>query len=90
MEDIVGKLFRFSNDEGPLGMIKFEENGTIGNYTHDNEKFWEFDGQCLTVINFDKTIRCKYAQAWKDYNGKWQMQALWNKEKGHRHYLVEA
>ena len=88
--EISGKMFRFANDEGPIGIIKFEENGTIGNHLHENEKFWEFDGHCLTVMNHDKSKRCKYVQSWRDYYGKWQMQALWNKENGHRHYLAEV
>ena len=89
MDDLVGKMFRFSGDNGPAGIIRFQANGTIGNYYHPNETYWEFDGNCLTVLSADKNTRCKYVQAWRDYYGKWQMQGVFNWEKGHRHYLAE-
>ena len=89
MEDLVGKMFKFSGDYGPYGIIRLQADGTIGNYSHPNESYWEFDGNCLIVLRKDKKGKVKYAQAWRDYYGKWQMQGLVDWDKTHRHYLAE-
>jgi hypothetical protein len=46
--DITMSPWKFSNDNGYLGIIEFKPNGLITNYLHPNEYSWKLnDNQML-------------------------------------------
>ena len=59
IEEIIASTWRFYNDDGLLGNIKFNKGGVISEYSHNNERYWSFDGMFLTVMNGSKQTTVK-------------------------------
>lgn len=81
----------FKNDNGYLGIMKFEQDGTISGYVSDyNEKYWRIENGALTILNKDKNPSCRFVQIFKDFAGKWHAQGLYiGSSNGWRHYIQE-
>ena len=70
--------------------MKFKSPNTIALYTHDNEKYWSFDGKFLTVHSSTNVPTTKYVKVFVDIFGKFHLEGRFLlADNGWRHYLVE-
>ena len=87
--DLTDSSWEFFNDEGRLGVIKFDTNGNIYNYDHHHERTWQLTtDNTLIVKDGDNQISARYNMKWRDYFGKWKMIGA-TREVGWKHYLNE-
>ena len=53
-ESLSGSTWKFSGNGKTYGMMRLNADGTIGIYSNDNEKFWEYKDQSLYIYNKEK------------------------------------
>ena len=95
LDDVVESTWKFYNDAGLLGTMKFERDGTISGYINPNEAYWSFNGNILHIYSSDDVLSCKFVNTINDYFGKWHLNGRFLLEitdptlAGWEHYLVQ-
>ena len=65
--------WQFLNDDRHLGFMTFNDDGTVGGYDQDNERYWSFEKGVFYLKNGRKEITCEFVKAFRDYFGKWHL-----------------
>ena len=93
LDDLVRSTWKFYNDNGLLGTIKFERDGTVSGYQNPNEAYWKFDGGFLHILNEESVVSCKFVNTIMDHFGKWHLNGRFLLEDiapiGWEHYLIQ-
>jgi acetyltransferase-like isoleucine patch superfamily enzyme len=55
---LTSRFWIFSHLNGPIAarFLRFNRDGTIGNYDHPNEKYWKLEGETLLFLSFQKEV----------------------------------
>ena len=95
LENVLDSTWKFYNDAGFLGTMKFERDGTISGYQNPNEVFWSFNGNVLHIYDSEDVLSCKFVNTINDFFGKWHLSGRFLLEVknpvhyGWEHYLVQ-
>ena len=96
LSDVVDSTWKFYNDAGYIGTMKFDRDGTMSGYQNPNEAYWSFTGNVLHILTEDNKVSCKFVNTINDYYGKWHLNGRFLLEDqinentlGWEHYLVQ-
>ena len=90
IDDILNETWEYLNDDGFLGWMKFNVDGSISGWTDANHRSWTFDGQYFTIFDSQKRLSTKFVHSARDFFGKWHLEGRFMlASNGWTHYLKQ-
>lgn len=86
---VQNKKFRFSNSQKSWGEMVFHGDGTVGDYSHPNERFWRVRANAVELLNQDKFVSARFDFAAYLENGKYHFEGEFSPDPNIHHFLDE-